>query len=129
MFLINIPSMILLLALAPVLLPEYRNPIRGRFDFASAVLSIAAVLPIIWGIKEIAAHGADLVRVAAIVGGLVIVAAFVRRQRRSADPMLDLAILFAPRRSVARSWSACSACSRWSASRCSPPNTCSWCWG
>jgi DHA2 family multidrug resistance protein-like MFS transporter len=95
-FLINIPAMILLLALAPVLLPEHRNPVRGRFDFASAVLSIAAVLPVIWGIKEIAAHGADAVRVAAIVVGLVIVAAFVRRQQRRADPMLDLAILRRP---------------------------------
>ncbi|GIH02676.1 MFS transporter [Rhizocola hellebori] len=92
-FLINIPAMVLLLALAPVLLPEHRNPVRGRFDFASAVLSIAAVLPIIWGIKEIAAHGAGPIRVAAIAVGLGIVAAFVRRQQRRADPMLDLAIL------------------------------------
>lgn len=92
-FLINIPAMILLLALAPVLLPEHRNPVRGPFDFASAVLSIAAVLPVIWGIKEIAAHGADPIRVAAIAVGLVIMAAFIRRQLRRADPMLDLAIL------------------------------------
>jgi MFS transporter, DHA2 family, multidrug resistance protein len=95
-FLINIPAMVALLALAPVLLPEHRNPVGGRFDFASAMLSIAAVLPVIWGIKEIAAHGADLVRVAAIVVGLVIVTAFVRRQQRRAEPMLDLAILRRP---------------------------------
>src|SRR4051794_5316596 len=88
--------MILLLALAPVLLPEHRNPVHGTFDFASAVLSIAAVLPVIWGIKEIAAHGVDPIRVAAIAVGLVIVAAFVRRQQRRADPMLDLAILRRP---------------------------------
>jgi DHA2 family multidrug resistance protein-like MFS transporter len=95
-FLINIPAMVLLLALAPVLLPEHRNPVRGRFDFASAVLSIAAVLPVVWGIKEIAAHGAAPVRIAAIVAGLGILAVFVRRQRHRADPMLDLAILRRP---------------------------------
>jgi DHA2 family multidrug resistance protein-like MFS transporter len=92
-FLINIPAMVLLLALAPVLVPEYRDPGNGRFDLASAVLSIAAVLPIIWGIKEIAAHGVDALRGGAIVAGLVVGAAFVQRQRRRPDPMLDLTIL------------------------------------
>jgi DHA2 family multidrug resistance protein-like MFS transporter len=92
-FLINVPAMVLLLTLAPVLLPEYRTLGQGRFDLASAVLSVAAVLPIIWGIKEIAAHGADPARVAAVVAGLVIAVQFVRRQRRRPDPMLDLAIL------------------------------------
>ncbi|MEU4218572.1 MFS transporter [Actinoplanes sp. NPDC026623] len=95
-FLINIPAMVLLLALAPFLLPEHRNPVSGRFDFAGAVLSIAAVLPAIWGIKEIAAHGAGTARLMAIAAGLLIVVAFVRHQRRRPDPMLDLAILRRP---------------------------------
>jgi DHA2 family multidrug resistance protein-like MFS transporter len=95
-FLINVPAMVLLLALAPILLPEYRNSGRGRFDLASAMLSIAAVLPAIWGIKEIAAHGADVTRTAAIVVGLVIAAVFIRRQQRRPDPMLDLAVLRRP---------------------------------
>ncbi|KUL36683.1 MFS transporter [Actinoplanes awajinensis] len=95
-FLINIPAMVLLLVLAPILLPEHRNPVRGRFDVAGAVLSVAAVLPVIWGIKEIAAHGVDAIRIAAIVAGLVIVTVFVRRQQRHPDPMLDLAVLRRP---------------------------------
>ncbi|GHJ43833.1 MFS transporter [Catellatospora sp. TT07R-123] len=92
-FLINVPAMVLLLTLAPVLLPEYRTPGQGRFDLAGAGLSVAAVLPAIWGIKEIAAHGADPLRAAAVVAGLVIAVQFVRRQRRRPDPMLDLAVL------------------------------------
>jgi DHA2 family multidrug resistance protein-like MFS transporter len=92
-FLINIPAMVLLLVLAPALLPEYRNPAEGRFDLAGAALSIAAVLPIIWGIKEIAAHGIDLIRAAAIVVGLALGWAFVRRQQHGANPMLDLNLL------------------------------------
>src|SRR5690349_8939039 len=95
-FLINIPAMALLLLLAPVLLPEHRNRGAGRFGLASAVLSIAATLPIIWGVKEIAAHGADAVRAGAIVAGLAVAVAFVRRQRRRPDPMLDLAVLRRP---------------------------------
>jgi DHA2 family multidrug resistance protein-like MFS transporter len=92
-FLVNIPAMVLLLVLAPILVPEYRNPAQGRFDLASAVLSIGAVLPIIWGIKEIAAHGVDAVRGGAIAVGLAIGVVFVQRQRRRPNPMLDLTIL------------------------------------
>ena len=92
-FLINIPAMVLLLVLGPVLLPEHRNPTAGRFDLLSAVLSIAAVLPVIWGIKEIAAHGLDVTRAAAIAAGLAIALVFVGRQQRHPDPMLDLSML------------------------------------
>ncbi|MEU8242587.1 MFS transporter [Actinoplanes missouriensis] len=95
-FLINIPAMILLLAAAPLLLPEHRNPARGRFDIASAVLSVAAVLPVIWGVKEIAAHGVDAVRIVVIAAGLATGAVFVRRQRRHPYPMLDLVVLRRP---------------------------------
>src|ERR1700712_297288 len=56
-FLINIPAMVLLLALGPVLVPEVRTPGRSRFDLVSSGLSLAAVLPIIYGIKEWAAQG------------------------------------------------------------------------
>ncbi|HEY0617769.1 MAG TPA: MFS transporter, partial [Kribbella sp.] len=51
-FLINTPAMVLLLVLAPVLLPEFKTAAKGRFDLISSVLSLAAVLPVIWGIKE-----------------------------------------------------------------------------
>ncbi|MEU3454787.1 MFS transporter [Micromonospora sp. NPDC006766] len=95
-FLINIPAMVLLLTLAPILLPEYHSAGRGRFDLGSAGLSIAAVLPVIWGIKEIAAHGVDVTRAAAIVAGLMIAVVFIRRQQRRPDPMLDLAVLRRP---------------------------------
>ena len=56
-FLINIPAMLLLLALGPVLLPEYRRPGSARFDLVSSGLSLATVLPVIYGIKEWAARG------------------------------------------------------------------------
>src|SRR4030088_1391869 len=46
-FLINVPFMIMLLALAPVLVPEFRAPQPGRFDLAGSVLSLGAVLPAI----------------------------------------------------------------------------------
>jgi len=89
-FLINVPFMLLLLALGPVLVPEFRAPQAGRFDLAGSLLSLAAVLPAIYGIKEIAANGLDAARVACIVAGLAAGAAFGLRQARAAAPMIDL---------------------------------------
>jgi MFS transporter, DHA2 family, multidrug resistance protein len=91
-FLINVPFMIMLLALAPAFVPEYRAPQPGRFDLISAALSLGAVLPVIYGMQEIAASGADLVRIAAIAAGLVIGALFLRRQARRPAPMIDLSM-------------------------------------
>src|SRR3954470_1638075 len=46
-FLAGVPVMALLLAVGPVLLPEYRDPKARRLDVASAVLSLAGVLLVI----------------------------------------------------------------------------------
>src|SRR6185437_16251585 len=69
-FLINVPAMLLLLALAPVLLPEFRGAGDGRFDLPGAVLSLGAVLPVVYAIKHAAADGIDPAAVAAAAAGL-----------------------------------------------------------
>ncbi|MEU3270011.1 MFS transporter [Saccharomonospora sp. NPDC006951] len=89
-FLINVPVMLLLLVVGPFLLPEARDPNPGRFDPLSAVLSLAAVLPVVYGIKRFAEYGAEPLAAASALAGLAIGAVFVRRQRRLKDPMLDL---------------------------------------
>jgi MFS transporter, DHA2 family, multidrug resistance protein len=89
-FLINVPFMIMLVTLAPALVPEFRAPQAGRFDFISSLLSLGAVLPVIYGMQEIASGGADPVRVGAIVAGVLTGVAFVLRQARRARPMIDL---------------------------------------
>ncbi|MEU4191192.1 MFS transporter [Kribbella sp. NPDC026611] len=91
-FLINTPAMLLLLVLAPVLLPEFKAPTGGRFDLIGSVLSLAGVLPAIWGIKELAANGASVLPVVSIVAGLVFGVLFVQRQRTAAHPMVDLSM-------------------------------------
>ncbi|MGW7367545.1 MFS transporter [Streptomyces sp. NPDC054841] len=92
-FLINLPAMVLLLVLAPLLLPESKGARGGRFDLLSAVLSLAALLPLIHGIKELAKHGWAPLPVAAVAAGLVLAAVFVRRQTRLEHPMVDLALV------------------------------------
>jgi DHA2 family multidrug resistance protein-like MFS transporter len=89
-FLINTPAMVLLLVLAPVLLPEFKAPAEGRFDLFSSVLSLAAVLPVIWGIKKCAADGFAVTPVVSIAAGLLVGVLFIRRQRTAAHPMIEL---------------------------------------
>lgn len=99
-FLINVPIMGLLLVLGPRLLPEFRDPQAGRLDLTSAVMSLAAVLSVIYGLKQIAQNGWGATAGAAIVAGVVVGAAFVRRQRKLADPLIDLELFRIPKFSV-----------------------------
>ena len=96
-FLVNVPVMLLLLALGPRLLPEYRDPNPGRLDPISAALSLVAVLAVIYGIKRIA-EGEQVwwLPLAALVLGSAIGIVFVRRQRTLSDPLIDLSLFRSP---------------------------------
>ncbi|PKM29649.1 MAG: MFS transporter [Gammaproteobacteria bacterium HGW-Gammaproteobacteria-12] len=95
-FLLALPVIALLLALAPVLLPEYRSAHSGRFDLLSVALSLAAILPAIYGVKELGKAGVELGPLLSMAAGVFFAVLFVRRQRRLAEPFLDMA-LFASR--------------------------------
>jgi DHA2 family multidrug resistance protein-like MFS transporter len=95
-FLLAVPVMALLLALGPRLLPEYRDPDAGRPDVASAALSLAAVLSMIFGLKQIAQESVAWLPVLSILAGLAIGVVFVRRQRTLADPFIDLRLFRIP---------------------------------
>lgn len=95
-FLIGVPVMVLLLVLGPLLLPEYRDPDAGRLDLASVALSLGAVLAVIYGIKQIAEHGPAVGPALAIAVGVVLGWVFARRQKRLANPMIDLALFRLP---------------------------------
>ncbi|WP_128435097.1 MFS transporter [Streptomyces cyaneus] len=99
-FLVNLLAMLLLLALGPILLPESRDPGPGRFDWLSVPLSMAAVLPVIYGLKEIPSEGWNVRYVVSITVGLLFAALFVHRQRTAAAPMISPALFrgrgFAP---------------------------------
>ena len=95
-FLIGVPVMVLLLIVGPRLLPEYRDPAAGRPDLISALMSLATVLPVIFGLKRIAQDGVSVAPFLVIGAGVGIGVAFVRRQLRLADPLIDLRLFRMP---------------------------------
>jgi MFS transporter, DHA2 family, multidrug resistance protein len=94
-FLVNLPAMALLLIVGPFLLPESRNPSPGRFDWLSVPLSMAAVLPVVYGVKEIPSEGWHPLYVVSVTVGLLFAALFVHRQRTTASPLIPPALLTA----------------------------------
>ena len=91
-FLLALPVMGALLVLGPRVLPEYRDPDAGRLDLVSAGQSVVALLAVVFGLKELAAHGIGVLPVVAVLGGAAVGVLWVRRQRRLADPMIDVAL-------------------------------------
>lgn len=91
-FLLGVPVMLLLLAVGPTLLPEYKDPHADRLDLLSAGLSLTGVLAVIYGVKQFAEHGLAPAATFSVLVGLAILAVFVQRQRTLADPLIDLGL-------------------------------------
>ncbi|MFY1683275.1 MFS transporter [Micromonospora sp. WMMD730] len=95
-FLINVPVMVLVVVSGLLLLPESRDPRPGRFDVPSAVLSMAAVVPLVYAVKHVVGAGVDGVTVSCLLVGVTAGVLFVRRQRRLEQPMLDVELFGNP---------------------------------
>jgi DHA2 family multidrug resistance protein-like MFS transporter len=91
-FLVAVPGMVLLLIFGPFLLPDQKAPRPGRLDPLSVVLSLGAILPFVYGLKELARNGWEPLSAAVLVSGIAAGVLFVQRQRRLADPLLDLSM-------------------------------------
>lgn len=91
-FLVGVPVMALVLVIGPRVLPEFRDPEAGRPDVPSGVLSIGAMLAVIYGLKQVVQDGLTALPALSIVVGIVLAASFVRRQQTLADPMVDLSL-------------------------------------
>ena len=91
-FLINVPVMFVLVLVGPLVIPESKDPTPGRFDLVSAALSIAAIVPLVYAVKESVVHGPSRSLLAIGLLGLLAGWIFVRRQRTLADPMIDLGL-------------------------------------
>lgn len=100
-FLINIPVMIALVIVGPFVITESKDPEPGRFDLLSAALSMVALVPIVYTIKETVVHGPSGVLAMSGVVGVLAGWVFIRRQRALADPMIDLSLFTRPAFSTA----------------------------
>lgn len=98
-FLVNVPIVAVALLLASRVIPESRDPAPRRWDPLSVALSVAGVGGLLYWLKRLGGYGFE--PVACVVGLLALAAlvGFVRRQRRLAQPLLDLS-LFTERRIV-----------------------------
>lgn len=91
-FLVNVPIMAVLVIAGPAVIRESRDPHPGRFDIASAALSILAVAAIVYAVKETAAHGISSTSTVLGAGGVAAALLFVRRQFQLPDPLLDITL-------------------------------------
>jgi len=89
-FLLGVPVMLVLLGFGPFVLPEYKNERAGKLDLLDVFLSLAAILPFIYGFTEIAREGWKASSITSIMVGIVVGIVFVHRQLRLEHPLLDL---------------------------------------
>jgi DHA2 family multidrug resistance protein-like MFS transporter len=88
-FLVALPVTVLLLALGPAALPEFRDPDAAGFDLLGAAQSLLALLAVVYALKRAAAGGGLREAGAAALLGILLSAAFVRRQRRAPRPVVE----------------------------------------
>ena len=90
-FLLNVPVLAVLL-LAARLLPESKDPAPGPLDLVSVALSLSTMLPLVYAIKAFAGGSPGPAAAAAAALGVSSGVAFVRRQMRRPNPLLDLTL-------------------------------------
>jgi DHA2 family integral membrane protein (MFS transporter) len=91
-FLINVPIVILALALMVWLVPDSRDPSPGRVDPIGVVLSVIGLVLLVYGIIK-GGELADFTNgtvLATIAAGVAVLVAFVVFEKRSDHPSLDV---------------------------------------
>jgi EmrB/QacA subfamily drug resistance transporter len=94
-FFINVPAGVLLVALAATLLPADRAEGRtGRLDIAGAATVTGGLLLFVYGLSRGTDHGwGSASTLAAFAGAAVLLALFVRIERRTADPLVPASVV------------------------------------
>ena len=92
-FLINIPIVIIGLLLQWIFVPESKDPNAERLDVLGFLLSIAFVSLLVYTIIEGPHRGwTSTASIAGFVGTIVLMAAFIRRERTAEHPLLDVGV-------------------------------------
>lgn len=97
-FLVNMPVMAIALPVGRSVLPESVGNGQGPWDVTGAVMAALGMGSAVLGVKR-AGAGASLADPGAVLPflvGVALLVAFVRRQRRRAHPLVDMALLARP---------------------------------
>ncbi len=90
-FLVNVPVVIIALVAGYYVLPTSRDPEAPRLDPLGAVLSIAALMTLLWGLIEAPTKGWGSDTILSAFGvGLVLLATFVAWELHTDHPMLEI---------------------------------------
>jgi len=96
-FLINVPIMLVVTPLVFLLLPRSEATTPGNWAPGQALLLIAGMLALVYGIKAVVGATQALgVALPVALSGVGLLAIFARLQLRSAVPMLDLSLFSRP---------------------------------
>ncbi|MER7518006.1 MFS transporter [Streptomyces sp. NPDC126499] len=102
-FLVNVPVVLLALALMAWLVPESKDPAPGRIDLPGVLLSVLGLVLLVYGIirgGELASF-TDVTVLLPSLAGLAILVGFVLYEKRTAHPALDIAYFRKPAFSAA----------------------------
>src|SRR2546425_504555 len=89
-FLINAPIIVIALIGVWFLVPEGKDPQPRRFDWVGGVMAVVGVTALVYGVIEQPIHGWTDARVlGGIIGGALVLAAFVVWDLRHASPFVD----------------------------------------
>lgn len=92
-FLVNLPVVVIAMALVAWIVPTSRDTTVHRFDPLGIVLSIAGITVLVWAVIEGPKHGWLSIESAAAFGlAAALLVAFVWWQRRIDHPMLDVRV-------------------------------------
>lgn len=89
-FMMAVPVLLPFLILAPILIPESKDPNPGTVDPTSILLVMLSMTSLTYAIKHVAEAGIDAQVIATVLIGLVAGWLFIRRQLTRAVPMLDV---------------------------------------
>lgn len=91
-FLVNVPVAAVALLGGLWLFPSVRERTTDRIDLTSVVLSMTAIMLVVFALQEIADQGFTATYGLTVGAGIGFGAWFIHRQRRLANPLLDLGL-------------------------------------
>jgi EmrB/QacA subfamily drug resistance transporter len=101
-FLINVVVVVLALVVGAVLIPRSRERVRAPLDPVGALLSIAGLGTLVYGIIEAPDHGwGSASTITTFAVAITLILAFIRWELHATNPMLDLRYFRNPRFSAA----------------------------